>query len=184
MSRPACTSRSHPLSRKPRSEPTDGSPDGEPVGPLTPLLERYRGRNLPQACAGFGLPKIYEELSHALGRPIPTTETEATAVSEWLAQHGPFEPNLFPLWRRIRTKVTLTGLRRGELDRFLVHCLGKEDAARFEPPALDAIFEQGRGIPALLYALAEECLRTLPSRSPAPAPPASCASPARGAKAP
>ena len=97
MSRPACTSRSHPLSRKPRSEPTDGSPDGEPVGPLTPLLERYRGRNLPQACAGFGLPKIYEELSHALGRPVPTTETEATAVSEWLAQHGPFEPKAFRL---------------------------------------------------------------------------------------
>jgi len=71
-------------------------------------------------------------------------------------------PQLFPLWRRIRTKFTLTGLRRGELERFLVHSLGKDSATRFEPPALDAIFEQGRGLPALLCDFADECLTAHP----------------------
>jgi len=71
-------------------------------------------------------------------------------------------PHLFPLWRRIRTQVSLTGLRRGELERFLTHNLDKDAATRFEPPALDAIFEQGRGLPALLTACAEECLAAQP----------------------
>jgi transposase InsO family protein len=80
-----------------RTETTDGPRDDEPVGPLTPLLERYRGRQLPQASGGFGLPEIYEELSRTLGRPVPSTETEAVSVSEWLAQRGPFEPKAFRL---------------------------------------------------------------------------------------
>lgn len=80
-----------------RPERADGSPTAEPVGPLTPLLERYRGRELPQARGGFGLPEIYEELSRTLGRPVPATESEAVAVSEWLAERGPFEPKAFAL---------------------------------------------------------------------------------------
>ena len=71
-------------------------------------------------------------------------------------------PHLFPLWRRIRPKVTLTGLRRGELGGFLDHSLHKTTSSRFEPQALDAIFEQGRGIPALLAAFTEECIKTYP----------------------
>jgi transposase InsO family protein len=67
----------------------------EPVGPLTPLLQRYRGRDLPQARGGFGLPEIYEAFSRALSRPVPATETEAATISQWLAQHGPFEPKAF-----------------------------------------------------------------------------------------
>jgi len=71
-------------------------------------------------------------------------------------------PQLFPLWRRIRPKVTLTGLRRGELLEFLSHSLGKSLAERFEQPALDLLFEQSKGIPAVLATFAEECLRTQP----------------------
>jgi len=71
-------------------------------------------------------------------------------------------PQLFPLWRRIRPKVTLTGLRREELVPFLAHTLGKEIPARFEEPALAALFEQARGLPALLVASAEECLKAYP----------------------
>jgi len=78
-----------------RSEASQDARREEPVGPLTPLLERYRGRDLPQARGGFGLPEIYEELARALGRPVPTTESEAVAVSQWLAQRGPFEPKAF-----------------------------------------------------------------------------------------
>jgi type II secretory pathway predicted ATPase ExeA len=68
-------------------------------------------------------------------------------------------PHLFPLWRRIRTKVTLTGLRREELVPFLAHSLGKDIPARFDEPALSALFEQAHGLPALVLASTEECLR-------------------------
>ena len=74
-------------------------------------------------------------------------------------------PQLFPLWRRIQPKLTITGLRRGEVEAFLDHSLGAQTAKRFEPNALDIIFEQGRGTPALLVAFAEGCLKTHPKGS-------------------
>ena len=74
---------------------TPESPRAEPVGPLTPLLDAYRGRSLPQASAGFGLPEIYEALARVLGRPVPFTEQEAATVSDWLGQWGPFAPDAF-----------------------------------------------------------------------------------------
>ena len=74
---------------------TDNSKRVEPVGPLTPLLDAYRGRSLPQASAGFGLPEIYEALACALNRPVPFTEQEAAAVSDWLGRCGPFAPDAF-----------------------------------------------------------------------------------------
>ena len=75
-----------------RTEPATAE---EPVGPLTPLLQRYRGRDLPLACGGFGLPEIYEAFSGVLGRLVPATELEAATLSQWLAQNGPFEPKAF-----------------------------------------------------------------------------------------
>jgi type II secretory pathway predicted ATPase ExeA len=71
-------------------------------------------------------------------------------------------PHLFPLWRRLRPRVCLTGLRREELAPFLVHRLGKDAAARFEPHALDVLFEQARGLPALIHDGAEDCLEAHP----------------------
>ncbi|MEK7992911.1 MAG: AAA family ATPase [Planctomycetota bacterium] len=71
-------------------------------------------------------------------------------------------PHLFPLWRRIRPKVSLTGLRREELALFLAHSLGKEIPARFEDAALSALFEQARGLPALVTTFSEECIKTCP----------------------
>lgn len=67
----------------------------EPVGALTPLLEQYRGRTLPQARGGFGLPEIYDAFAQAVGRPVPQTEAEATLVLEWLRERGPFQPHAF-----------------------------------------------------------------------------------------
>jgi hypothetical protein len=67
----------------------------EPVGSLTPIVEEYRGRQLPLAYAGFGLPEIYKAFAAAIGRPVPTTQREATAVSSWLARCGPFHPEDF-----------------------------------------------------------------------------------------
>lgn len=71
-------------------------------------------------------------------------------------------PQLFPLWRRIRPKLTITGLRRGELEGFLDQCIRDNTAVRFEADALDVIFEQGRGTPALLIDFAESCLKVHP----------------------
>ena len=74
---------------------TESAKEDEPVGPLTPLLQRYRGRDLPVAHGGFGLPEIYDAFARALGRAVPATENEAAAISRWLAEHGPFEPAPF-----------------------------------------------------------------------------------------
>lgn len=71
-------------------------------------------------------------------------------------------PQLFPLWRRIAPRVTLTGLVREEQAPFLVHTVGKENAARFPEEGLSVLFEQARGIPALVFSFAMECLKALP----------------------
>jgi putative transposase len=77
----------------PATPPPPAAP--EPVGALTPLLEQYRGRTLPQARGGFGLPEIYDAFALAVGRPVPQTEAEATLVLEWLRARGPFQPQAF-----------------------------------------------------------------------------------------
>jgi transposase InsO family protein len=77
----------------PKPMPANKPP--EPVGPLTPMLEAYRGRSLPQAHGGFGLPEIYDAFAQALGRPVPETEAEATLILKWLSTSGPFEPKAF-----------------------------------------------------------------------------------------
>jgi len=71
-------------------------------------------------------------------------------------------PQLFPLWRRIRPKVTLTGLRRDELVPFLAHAIAKDVETRFHPDALTVLFEQARGLPALVLSFTSECLQACP----------------------
>jgi len=68
-------------------------------------------------------------------------------------------PQMFPLWRRITARVTLTGLVSEEAAAFLIHALGKDSAARFSPEALSAIFEQARGVPASVKTFACACLK-------------------------
>ena len=67
----------------------------EPAGSLTPLLERYRGRELPLARPGFGLPEIYQMFAVVLGRRIPSTEAESASILDWLNRNGPFDPPAF-----------------------------------------------------------------------------------------
>ena len=115
----------------------------EPVGALTPLLEQYRGRTLPQARGGFGLPEIYDAFAQALGRPVPQTEAEATLVLDWLRERGPFQPQAFnaaldkarvtlgpgrPLAQLLRALDRLTRLQRcAQHCGQVVHQQHKED---------------------------------------------------------
>ena len=71
-------------------------------------------------------------------------------------------PHLFPLWRRITTRVSLTGLLREELRPFLIHSFSQQPVERFSDDALSIIFEQARGIPALIQSFAAHCLKICP----------------------
>ena len=69
-------------------------------------------------------------------------------------------PELFPLLRRIETRVRLHGLRQEEVGPFIDHVLGQHCAKRFSPEALCVIFESARAAPAVVKSLATICLDT------------------------
>ena len=71
-------------------------------------------------------------------------------------------PHLFPLWRRIETRAVLTGVQREEVAPFLSHIFSPPQVERFSADALAILFEQGRGIPALIGSLAGQCLKASP----------------------
>jgi len=66
-----------------------------PAGSLSPLLEKFRNRNLPQAKEGFGLPEILEIFSQKLERLVPESNEESAQIQEWLKIHGPLSPEAF-----------------------------------------------------------------------------------------
>jgi hypothetical protein len=103
-----------------KPKPPDDRLD-EPVGSLTPLLERYRGRKLPQAQPGFGLPEIYQSFSEAMGRPVPITEHEAVLILDWLKHSGPFDPRAF----RSTLALVINRLGRGRPLSQIVSALEK-----------------------------------------------------------
>ena len=59
-------------------------------------------------------------------------------------------PSLFPLKRRITVRCQLAGLRRQELEPFLEHRFGTEDAARIPEVVRADLFERTRATPALI----------------------------------
>ncbi len=59
-------------------------------------------------------------------------------------------PALFPLKRRIDLRCVLEGLRRDELEAFLLHRVGSEDSARFLEDVNDELFERTQATPPLL----------------------------------
>ena len=103
-----------------KTKPHDDHQD-EPVGSLTPLLERYRERKLPQARPGFGLPEIYQAFSEAMGRQVPFTEHEAVLILDWLKRSGPFDPSSF----KSTLALVLKRLGRGRPLAQIVSVLGK-----------------------------------------------------------
>jgi MSHA biogenesis protein MshM len=73
-------------------------------------------------------------------------------------------PALFPLKRRLTLRLELTGLKKDEVQPFLVARLN--GAERLSHDAITAIFERARGIPALVENLADQCLRAVPGKEP------------------
>lgn len=59
-------------------------------------------------------------------------------------------PTLFPLKRRITVRLTLAGLRRHELDPFILHRFSTEQAQRIAAEVRDELFERTQANPALL----------------------------------
>jgi len=74
------------------SEPQAPKPKEEKrgTGALQRLLDRWRGRELPQAEAGFGLPEVFAHLSKFLERRVPNTESEAILIQDFYRNKGPF----------------------------------------------------------------------------------------------
>jgi type II secretory pathway predicted ATPase ExeA len=68
------------------------------------------------------------------------------------------DPLLFPLKRRITARFTLTGLRRDELDLFLTHRFGTQDARRIPAGIMDELFERTQAAPALVHQVVQSAL--------------------------
>lgn len=68
-------------------------------------------------------------------------------------------PALFPLFRRLGARTSLTGLTHEEVLAYLAHHLGDAAARRFTEEARALLFEQARGIPALLGDYARAALK-------------------------
>jgi len=71
-------------------------------------------------------------------------------------------PRLFPIWRRLEARVDITGVRADESSSFVAHVVGEAQARRFDPRALEALFERSRGLPGLLAVNARTVLRAHP----------------------
>lgn len=67
-------------------------------------------------------------------------------------------PALFPLKRRVSVRCALEGLRRDELEPFLVHRFGGNDAKRVPLGLRDELFERTRAVPALVERVVRSAL--------------------------
>ncbi|MEW6748037.1 MAG: DDE-type integrase/transposase/recombinase, partial [Planctomycetota bacterium] len=79
-------------------QPKKGATPAPPrrgAGRLQRLLDRWQGRDLPQAEAGYGLPEIFQALTRTLQRQVPGSEREAILVLDFYRQHGPLARDAF-----------------------------------------------------------------------------------------
>ena len=67
-----------------------------PPGSCRKLLDRWHGHErVPNAQPGFGLPEVFRELGHLLGRLVPDSQHEARTVLTFYRQHGPLPREAF-----------------------------------------------------------------------------------------
>lgn len=96
-------------------------------------------------------------------RTLIETDPAAPLCSVVLAGAPPLasrleSPKLFALARRLTWRSTLTGLRRDELEPFLLHRFGALRTAELPTSIFDELFERTRALPALL----DRVIRHLP----------------------
>jgi transposase InsO family protein len=65
------------------------------AGRLQAIYEHWRGRSLPQAQAGFGLPEIFELFARKLARTVPRDELEAHRLQAFWRSCGPLAREAF-----------------------------------------------------------------------------------------
>jgi hypothetical protein len=65
------------------------------AGALQRILDNLRGRTVPQAEAGYGLPEVFDAIAARIGRRCPATVREAEAVAGFWRDRGPFEKGPF-----------------------------------------------------------------------------------------
>jgi len=82
-----------PVTPQPEENKTKEETRG--TGQLQRILDKWRGRDLPLALPGYGLPEVFDAFSRILGRDVPQTESEARAVQAFYREHGPFAPDAF-----------------------------------------------------------------------------------------
>ena len=71
-------------------------------------------------------------------------------------------PHLFPFWRRIQSRLEITGLRADEARAFATHHLGPKNEVRLSDEAIAFLFEKSRGIPGLLIPYLDCVAREVP----------------------
>lgn len=124
---------------------------------------------------------IREQAAHVLvwideaHRLAPETLAEISSLAEFdpdapqvfsVIFSGPLEltsilddRRLAALRRRITVRCTLAGLRRDELDTFLLHRLGAADDRRLVASLRDELFERSQGVPAVVDSVVRAALR-------------------------
>jgi hypothetical protein len=100
------------------------------TGQLQKILDKYRGHSRPLSQPGFGLPEIFRELGKLMGKSVPESSAEATAISAFYREYGPLprEPFLAAL---ARTSEALGAQR--PLKSYLDHLTRQVRAAAIAP---------------------------------------------------
>jgi transposase InsO family protein len=117
-----------PFAKKPLSSVPTNPPRG--TGQLQKLLDRWRGRERPNAQPRFGLPEVFVALGSLLGHSAPRDEREARAIHRFYREFGPLHPQHF------RSAIDTTRRDLGEkrsLSTYLEHLARLIRAARSHP---------------------------------------------------
>ena len=83
-----------PFTTKPLSAVKPQTPK-RGTGQLQKLLDRWDGRERPNAEPGFGLPEVFAELGKLAARTLPQSEREARTVLAFYRTHGPLARTAF-----------------------------------------------------------------------------------------
>ena len=65
------------------------------TGQLQKILDRWQGKQRPNAQPGFGLPEVFRELSRLLAHRVPADEPEATLIEAFYRRSGPLPQEPF-----------------------------------------------------------------------------------------